>query len=192
MIYPADSAIQLSEQLGSELPTTGLTVGAHQQLKLDLRLWTTYCRMENTADIIYEIINIKAQGLSVNNRELKQRRGQRQRERQTSNRFRLEKQQLCTCITLFLYISLPSLPYYNVKVPKFTFCRGREHKTTTFFFFSWTLIQSFRIQLQKPFANIWRSKRDGISAIKFEAAPANSLLKWWRFRSRRCCLSSLI
>ena len=31
----------------------------------------------------------------------------------------------------------------------FMFRRGREHKTTTFFFFSWTLIQSFRIQLQK-------------------------------------------
>ena len=27
--------------------------------------------------------------------------------------------------------------------------RMAEHKTTTFFFFSWTLIQSFRIQLQK-------------------------------------------
>ena len=26
-----------------------------------------------------------------------------------SNRFRLAKQQFCTCITLFLYISLPSL-----------------------------------------------------------------------------------
>ena len=36
----------------------------------------------------------------------------------------------------FLYISLPSLHNYNVKVPKFMFCRGREHKTTTFFFFS--------------------------------------------------------
>ena len=35
----------------------------------------------------------------------------------------------------FLYISLPSLPDYNVKVPEFTFCRGREHKTTTFFSF---------------------------------------------------------
>ena len=51
--------------------------------------------MENTADIIYEIANTKAQGLSVNNRELKQRRGRRQRERQKSNRFRLAKQQLC-------------------------------------------------------------------------------------------------
>ena len=34
-------------------------------------------------------------------RELKQRRRRRQRERQKSNRFRLAKQQLCTCITLF-------------------------------------------------------------------------------------------
>ena len=36
----------------------------------------------------------------------------------------------------FLYISLPSLHDYNVKVPKFTFSRGREHKTTTFYLFS--------------------------------------------------------
>ena len=68
-------------------------------------------------------------------RELKQRRRGRQRERQKSNRFILAKQQLCTCITLFLYISLPSLPDYNGKMPEFTFCRGREHKTTTFFSF---------------------------------------------------------
>ena len=36
----------------------------------------------------------------------------------------------------FLYISLPSLHDYNVKVPNFTFCRGREQTATTFFFFS--------------------------------------------------------
>ena len=35
----------------------------------------------------------------------------------------------------FLYISLPSLYDYNVKVPNFKFSRKREHKTTTFFFF---------------------------------------------------------
>ena len=34
-------------------------------------------------------------------RELKQRRRRRQQERQKSNWFRLAKQQLCTCITLF-------------------------------------------------------------------------------------------
>ena len=51
--------------------------------------------------------------------------------------------------SLFLYISLPPLHDYNVKLPNFTFCRGREQKTKTFFFFSGTLIESFRIQLQQ-------------------------------------------
>ena len=36
----------------------------------------------------------------------------------------------------FLYVSLPSLHDYGVKMPNFTSCRGREHRTTTFFFFS--------------------------------------------------------
>ena len=34
-----------------------------------------------------------------------------------------------------LYIFQPSLHDYNVKVLNFTFCRGRDHKMTTFFFF---------------------------------------------------------
>ena len=46
-----------------------------------------------------------------------------------------------------LYISLPSLHYYNVKVFNFTFFRWQEHKPTIFFSFSWTLIQFFKIQL---------------------------------------------
>ena len=35
----------------------------------------------------------------------------------------------------FLYISLPSLHVYEVKMPNFTVSAGREHKLTTFFFF---------------------------------------------------------
>ena len=66
-------------------------------------------------------------------RELKQRRRGRQRDRQKSNRFRRTKQQLCTCNTL--YITLPSLYDYDVKMPNFTFCGKREDKTTTLFFF---------------------------------------------------------
>ena len=55
---------------------------------------------------------------------VKQQRRRQQRERQKSNRFRLAKHQLfCTL-----------LHDHNVKVPNFTFCRGRRHKTTTFFF----------------------------------------------------------
>ena len=51
-----------------------------------------------------------------------------------SNRFRQAKQQLCTCVTLFLYISLPSLHDYNVKLPNFTFCRGRGTEDNDFLF----------------------------------------------------------
>ena len=69
----------------------------------------------------------------------------------------------------FLFISLPSLHDYDVKMPNFTFCGGREHKATTFFFFFSTSIQSFRIQLQKKNAKIWRIEWDRISEIKFEA-----------------------
>ena len=35
----------------------------------------------------------------------------------------------------FLYISLPSLNDYDVKLPNFTFCREGEQKTTSSFFF---------------------------------------------------------
>ena len=49
----------------------------------------------------------------------------------------------------FLYISLPSLHYYDVKMPIFTFCGERERKTRTSSFFFRTSIQSFRIELHK-------------------------------------------
>ena len=58
---------------------------------------------------------------------------------------RLAKQRLCKCITLFLYISLPSLHEYDVK----RFVAGRQHKETNFFLFFWTCIRRFRIQPQK-------------------------------------------
>ena len=52
------------------------------------------------------------------------------------NRFRLAKQQLCAFSTLFLHISLPTLHDHDMNIPNFTFCGGRDHNTTTFFFFS--------------------------------------------------------
>jgi len=45
----------------------------------------------------------------------------------------------------------------------------REHKATIFFLFSWTSIQSFRIQLQKKICHCFRIVWDWIKAIKFEA-----------------------
>ena len=68
------------------------------------------------------------------NRELKQRRRGRQRERQKSIGL-ISRTTTLHVHHAFLYTSLPSLPDYNVKVPEFTFCRGRQHKTTTFFSF---------------------------------------------------------
>ena len=92
----------------------------------------------------------------------------------------------------FWYISLSSLPDYDVKLLNFTFCGGGEHTTMTFFFFSWTSIQSLRIQVHKKIANIWRIERNGISAIKFEAARIHFLSDVFAAVARRCCLSSLI
>ena len=55
----------------------------------------------------------------------------------------------------FLYISLPWLHDYDMQVP---FCGGWKHNTTTFFFFSWTLIQSLDELIE------W----DRMSVLKFE------------------------
>ena len=112
-----------------------------------------------------------------NNRELKQRRRWRQRGQQKSNRFSLANSSSARASRFFLYISLPSLHDYDVKIPNFMFYGGREHKTTTFFFFSWTSIQFFRIHLQRklPTFDKLNAIGHGISAIKFEAARLHFL-----------------
>ena len=71
---------------------------------------------------------------------LEQRRRRRQREREKNNRFRLAKQQLCTCITLF-YISWPLLHKCYMKLPSFmlSLYKVGEHNTKIFFFFFKTL-----------------------------------------------------
>ena len=61
-------------------------------------------------------------------RELKQRRRRRHKNG--------KEQQLCTYITLFFHISLPSSHDDDMKLPNFTLCGGREHMTTTLFSFS--------------------------------------------------------
>ena len=91
-----------------------------------------------------------------------------------SNRFRQAKQQLCTCITLFCTFLCCRCTTTTWSYLISRFVEDGEQKTT-FFFFSWTLMQSFRFQLQKNFGNIRRIKRDGISAIKFEAAQIQFL-----------------
>ena len=83
-------------------------------------------------------------------RELKQRRRRRQRERQKSK----SKTATLHVHHAFLYISLTLLHDYNVKVPKFTFCKrtGTQDNNFLFLFLNFDNSEkSFRIQLQKNF-----------------------------------------
>ena len=61
-----------------------------------------------------------------------------------SDSFRLTEEQFCTCITLFVYISLLSLHDHDVEFPNFTFYGERVHKATIFsFFFLNQMIRQF-------------------------------------------------
>ena len=98
--------------------------------------------------------------------------GEQQWQRRQRKRQKISKTATFHVRRAFFYISFPSLHDFDVKLRNFTFCWGREHKTTTFFSFFKTFLQSFRIliQLQKNMpCNIWRIERDGRRAIKFEA-----------------------
>ena len=66
-----------------------------------------------------------------------------------NNRFRLAKQQLCSCITLFCTFLCRSCTTTTWKCLLSRFVEDREHKKRKFFLLSWTSMQSFRIQLQK-------------------------------------------
>ena len=86
----------------------------------------------------------------------------------------------------FLYISLPSLNDYNLKMPHISFCGGREHKATSCFFFLWILLE-FNFSKNRQHLTNWTkwNKRSKVWS------SATSLFKW-RFRGRRhrCCLRS--
>ena len=88
---------------------------------------------------------------------------------------RLAKQQLCACITLFCTFRSRRCTTTTWKCLISRFVEDLNTRRQLAFFFSWTLIQSFRIQPPQTFANICGIKRDGISAIKFEAARIHFL-----------------
>ena len=79
-------------------------------------------------------------------RDLKIRRRRRQRERHKSNRF-ISKTTILHVHHAFLYISLPSLHDYDVKMPNFTMYRGSTQATTKFPLSFWTWIWFLGIQL---------------------------------------------
>ena len=96
--------------------------------------------------------------------------GEGERERPKRNWFRLEKTTTLHVHHAFLYISLPSLHNSDVKLPNFTFFRGRGHRTTTFFSFPeprCVFYNSNPGKLRKMCQHL-TYERDQISTTKFE------------------------
>ena len=68
---------------------------------------------------------------------------------------------------MFLYISLPSLHNYDMKMLNFTFYKGRNQAISTFSFSFWTWIIWFLgIQLQESLPTFDKSNWDGIITRK--------------------------
>ena len=86
-------------------------------------------------------------------RELKQRAGRwrRQRERENSKKGLDKQNNNFACASRFFvyFFAVVARLRLESTVPNFTFCGEREHKTTIFFFSSWTSMQSFRIHPQQ-------------------------------------------
>ena len=120
------------------------------------------------------VVAVASLDLKVTIREFTQRRRRPQRERLKSNRFTQGKQQLWTCITLFCTFICRR---YTTATWNWLFSRFLEdgNKRQQF---SFSFPELWRSPLEfnsKKFAYIWRIKRDGISAIKFEAAQIHFL-----------------
>ena len=94
--------------------------------------------------------------------------GRRQLKRQKSSRFIVEKQKLRTCITLFCTFLCRHCTTTTWKCLISGFFKDGNLRQQLSFSFPelWYSPLEFN---SKQFANIWWIKRDGISAIKFEA-----------------------
>ena len=123
--------------------------------------------------------------------ELMQRRRRRQRGRQKSNRFRLAKQQLCTCITLFCTFLCRhcTTTMWNVLIPPFLENVNTRPRLSFSFPELWYSLLEFNSRKNCQHLTNWtrRNKRYLVWSSR------NSPFKW-RFHSRRCrcCLSSLL
>ena len=86
---------------------------------------------------------------SENIRDFKIQRRERQRERQKNNRFKKQNNNFARAITPFLYISFPLMHDCDLKMPNFSFSKGRNEATTKLYssFRAW--IWSLEIQLQE-------------------------------------------
>ena len=76
----------------------------------------------------------KKPSVAIISRELQQRRRRRQKELQKSSRLDKQNRNFVRAADFFLYISLPSLHDYGVKIFNFTFYGVRKQATTNFSF----------------------------------------------------------
>ena len=90
---------------------------------------------------------------------------------------KLAKQQLRTCITLFLDISFPFLHDYDVKMPNFA-CYGGQRQATTIYFSFWAWTWSLENSTSGGFSYNWQSKWVGIIAIKTERTFLSPSRRW--------------
>ena len=91
----------------------------------------------------------------------------------------------------FLYISLPSLHDYHVKIPNFTFCEGRKQAMTKFSFLM-NLDMVDRNSAPEEFACIWQSKWVGIITIETDKMWVQSSCDVFVVVNCRGILKSLI
>ena len=110
-----------------------------------------------------------AKFLDHNDRQLKQRWQQRQRERPKGSRFIKPEQQLYTYHS-FLHFSKLSLHDCDMKLPNFTrpLSGVREHNTRNFLFPLLNLDTVFSGITLERFANTWQIKWNWIRSMKFE------------------------
>ena len=145
---------------------------------------------DTTHKTLETMCNARAWHRGCNISELKQRRRRRQRERQKkkSNWFRLTKQRLCTCITLFCtFLSRRC----TTTTWKCLISRFVEETWDNEFLFSfpelWYGLLEFSCRKSCQHLRNWTrwTKRETVWSRA-------TLVCKWRFRSRRRCLSSLL
>ena len=149
---------------------------------------------DTTHKTLETMCNARAWHRGCNISELKQRRRRRQRERQKkkSNWFRLTKQRLCTCITLFCtFLSRRcTTTTWKCLISRFVEDGGNTRQRVSFSFPElWYSLLEFSSRKSCQHLRNWTrwNKRETVWSRA-------TLLFKWRFRSRcrRCCLSSLL
>ena len=138
--------------------------------------------------------NARAWPRGCNISELKQwrRRQQRERQKKKSNWFRLTKQRLCTCITLFCTFRSRrcTTTTWKCLISRFVEDGGNTRQRVSFSFPElWYSLLEFSSRKSCQHLRNWTrwTKRETVWSRA-------TLLFKWRFRSRRrrCCLSSLL